>query len=191
MIVGDPARFAIESAITRAYQRLSFRALGYFRIHVGGKAYGRCEPEATLLACSFDTVGRRLADRGDHTAPFSGESDAGKIADAFLNVIYADRQDASYFGLSSVEFAAYFSGSSNNLKWAPDGDEAFDDGSFVLQFDVGNRVRLIAFRYGSDHHHDAATLSDMWILEEMFYDTLLEWHGAFQNEWRTSPKCTE
>ena len=191
MIVGDPAHFAIESAITRAYERLSFRALGNFRIHIGGKAYGRCEPEATLLACSFDTVGCRLADRGEHTAPFSGEPDAGKIADAFLNVIYADRQDAAYFGLSPVEFAGHFSGLSNDLKWAPDGDEAFDDGSFVLQFDVGNRVRLIAFRCDPDHRHDPATLSDLWILEEIYYDTILEWHSAFQSEWRTIPKSPE
>ena len=36
------------------------------------------------------------------------------------------------------------------MQWAlvsaPDGDEAFDDGSYVLQFDVGDRVRLIAFK---------------------------------------------
>jgi hypothetical protein len=35
---------------------------------------------------------------------------------------------------------------SNSLVWAPDGDEAFDDSSNVLQFDIADPVRLIAFK---------------------------------------------
>ena len=30
MLIGDPSEFAVESGITKAYERLSFRALGYF-----------------------------------------------------------------------------------------------------------------------------------------------------------------
>jgi hypothetical protein len=56
MIVGDPSVFAIESEITRAYERLSFRALGYFVIYVCGRSYGVRAPDATMLACSFDAV---------------------------------------------------------------------------------------------------------------------------------------
>ena len=35
MIVGDPSIFAIESGITKAYERPSFLALGFFVLHVG------------------------------------------------------------------------------------------------------------------------------------------------------------
>jgi hypothetical protein len=33
-----------------------------------------------------------------------------------------------------------------DLVGAPDADEAFDDGSHILQFDIGDQVRLVAFK---------------------------------------------
>jgi hypothetical protein len=39
---------------------------------------------------------------------------------------------------------------SRHILWAPDGDAAFDDGSYILQFDVDERVRLIAFKGRQD-----------------------------------------
>ena len=82
MLVGDPSKFAIESSISIAYEELGARALGFFVIHIGGRRYGVHEPDASWLACSFDEVERRLAERGTHTAPFSSEPDAGKTAPA-------------------------------------------------------------------------------------------------------------
>jgi hypothetical protein len=69
MIIGDKYRFAIESGMTKVYARLGFRALDWFNIHLQGQRYGVHERDATLLACSFDKVGDRIARRGDHTAP--------------------------------------------------------------------------------------------------------------------------
>jgi hypothetical protein len=100
MIVGMPSAFAIESSITEAYERLSFLALGFFAIHVGGCHYGRRSPNSTMLACSFDTVGSRIAKRGEHTAPFAAELDAGRIALAYRSAIYADEPDESYLRVS-------------------------------------------------------------------------------------------
>src|SRR5260221_14792458 len=122
MIGGDPSIFAIESGITQAYDRLSFLALGFFVIHVGGRRYGVDEPDATMLGCSFDEVERRIARRGGHQAPF-GEMNAGQIADAFRNAIYAEQQEDSYFGLPLSDFCEVIH--SKHLDWAPDGDAAF------------------------------------------------------------------
>lgn len=61
MIIGNPSIFAIESTITRAYERQSLRALGFFVIHVRGHCYGVRSPDSTFLACSYDEVLRRLA----------------------------------------------------------------------------------------------------------------------------------
>src|SRR5580700_10908121 len=83
VIIGDPSVFAIESGITQAYDRLSQRALGFFVIPVGGRRFGVYKPDATMLGCSFDTVQRRIAERGTHTASFANETDGGRIADAF------------------------------------------------------------------------------------------------------------
>ena len=39
-------------------------SLNFFVIHLGGKMLGVRSQDATLLACSFDTVSRRIARRG-------------------------------------------------------------------------------------------------------------------------------
>jgi hypothetical protein len=189
MTIGNPPVFAIESGITQAYDRLSQRALGFFVIHVGGRRFGVYEPGATMMGCSFDTVQRRVARRGAHSAPFATESNAGKIADAFRNAMYAEEPDQSYLGIPLAEFRGLFFRASNDLMWAPDGDEAFDDGSFVLQFDVKDQVRLIAFRSTDGYVHDPATLRDVWMPADEFYRVLQQWYQAFDAEWSAMPKA--
>ena len=190
MMIGNPAVFAIESEISRAYERLSFRALGFFVLHIGGVSYGVRKPEATMLACSFDEVQARMAFRGKHTAPFATEPDGGAIADAFRNAIYSNKQRASLFGIPLAEFCKFFYMPSN-VMWAPDGDEAFDDGSYALQFDVESRVRLIAFKSDKGYRHDPNTLSDIWLPADDFYNILRKWHDAFEVEWASAPKSAE
>lgn len=187
MIVGDPAVFAIESDITEAYERLSFRALGYFAIHVGGHRYGRCATDATMLACSFDEVGRRLAHRGAHIAPFAETAEAEVVASAVRSALYAPGPDQErFFGYPRDEFAALVY--SRHLVSAPDGDEAFDDSSYVLQFDCANRVRLIAFRSSEGYGIDAGTLRESWLEWQRFYKVLEQWQSAFEQQWAGSPK---
>ena len=80
MIVGKPSIFAIESCIKTPYSRLGFRALGYFLIHIQGHRYGVQQPDATMLACSFDEVERRIKNRGMHTAPLFVQRSPSEIA---------------------------------------------------------------------------------------------------------------
>jgi len=187
VIVGDPSVFAIESEITRAYERLSFRALGYFVIHVCGRSYGVRSPEA-LLARSFDAVQRRILEIGLHAAPFAS-GDAGEIADSVRTALFSDCPDERVFwGLPRSRFAQLIY--SKDLVWAPDGDEAFDDGSYVLQFDVESSARVIAFRSVDDGFlHDPSSLSDLRLPLAEFYGVLKEWAQAFEAEWRTAPKA--
>src|SRR6266700_1875408 len=143
MTVGDTSIFAIESEVTRAFERPSWRGVGFFVIHVAGQSYGIKSPGQSMLACSVDEIGTRIAGRGTHRAAFA-DAAAIDIANAYTSALYLDDEKEMYFGMSEAQFtqALY----SNSLVWAPDGDEAFDDGSYVLQFDVGDRVRLIAFK---------------------------------------------
>jgi Immunity protein 42 len=187
MIVGDPSLFAVESGISLAYERPSLRALGFFIIHVCGRTYGQCAPDSTMLACSFDAVETRIGDRGRHAAPFADEPDAGRIADAVRRALYDEGQEAGGLGgLARAELAEMVY--ARHLVWAPDGDEAFDDGSYVLQFDAEDRVRLIAFRCSEGYFHDPATLSDLWLPADEFYCTLQQWAVAFEDEWKSLPK---
>ncbi len=207
MLIGNSSNFAIESCISIAYEELGARALGFFVIYVGGHCYGVREPDATWMACSLGAVEERIARRGKHTAPFAIEPNAGKIIDAARDADYAPNQEGKLFlGIPQQEFSSYFS--SDRLTWTPDGDEAFDDGSSVLHFDVENRVRLIGFRlkrsaedYPHDpaipsvhewefhrYQHDPASLSDIWLQADEFYHILQTWRDAFEAEWKAAPK---
>jgi hypothetical protein len=188
ILVGNPSIFAIESGISEAYESRSVLALGFFTIHVGGCCYGRHTHDSTMLACSYNEVEERIANRGRHTASFASEVDAGKIANAFRSAVYADEQDENYFGVPLQQFCKTFFELPGHVEWAPDGDAAFDDGSYVLHFDIGNHVRLIAFKSGQDGLHEPSTLKDIWIPAHDFYDILQRWHDAFFADWTVAPK---
>lgn len=186
MIVGDPRTFAIESEVSRAYESLSCRGLGFFVIHLGGLTYGVRAADATMLACSFDEVEERLRERGAHCAFLSTEPDAGKISDAIRMGLYSPDECETYLGVNRTEFMKVVY--SSRVIWAPDGDEAFDDRSFVLQFDVGQRVRLIGFRCDEGFGHDPSTLRDIWLEAGQFYAVLDEWRRRFEADWVAAPK---
>jgi hypothetical protein len=190
MIVGNPRIFAIQSEITHAYERLSLRALGFFVIHVMDRCYGVNSPEATMLANSFDTVSRRIVARGLHTASFALGSEAGKIASSVSRAIFCDsNEDELFFGMTKPQFTDIIY--SNGLLWAPDGDAAFDDGSHVLQFDVGEKVRLIAFSRAINPIYDPESLRDTWLAADDFYGVLQNWRDSFKAEWTSLPKESE
>lgn len=151
------------------------------------RARSRCHAAGLLLRCCFKS---NFSSRRP-TAPFATDPDAGRIADAFRDAIYApDQEDKIFFGIPQPEFSSHFH--SERLVWAPDGDEAFDDWSYVLQFDVQDRVRLIAFRSRDEgYHHAPDTLSDTWLEADEFYRILEQWRDAFQAEWIAAPKIHE
>ncbi len=183
MIHGSAENFAIESGITEAYPELGSRALGYFVLHIGGERYGVLAPDASLLACSLGTVEGTTLHRGGHLAPFFRGYEGGAIADAFRDAVYApDQEETRFFGMSRTEFVDRVY--SNHLVWAPDGDEAFDDGSYVLRIDDGAQVRLIGFRSGDAFHHDPESLRDLTISADNYYAVLSGWRDAFLAEWR-------
>jgi Immunity protein 42 len=190
ILIGNKSIFAIESSIARAFESKHFKALGFIVIHVGGLSYGIHEPEATMLGASYGEVKMRILRRGTHSALFAQEESAGKIADAFRDAIYAHNQEREeFFGIRQPDFKRIIY--DNNLMWVPDGDEAFDDGSYALQFDVGNQVRLIAFKAsneGGNYHHDPTTIRDIWLAADDFYGILERWRGGFEAEWNAALK---
>lgn len=185
LICGNPDIFAIESSITEAFENPGQRALGYFLIEVSGKSYGVRSPAATLLACSFDAVGRRLKRRGSHCLPFNTDLSAAQIVDTVRGAIYDEhRQNDTFFGLSADQFNSVLT--ANEVIWAPDGDAAFDDGGHVLQFDRGDMVRLIAFRNAADSRVVIESTSEAHLTADEFYHILRSWYHAFETEWRNT-----
>jgi hypothetical protein len=174
MIVGNPAQFAIESHIERAYREPGKRALGYFLLHVDGVAFGVRAPEASLLANSYDEVVRRLEQRGEHLAPNFSRATATEVCQAFIDGYLAGKAGELE---AAIELAAF----ERNALWAPDGDEAFDDGSYVFQFDVADKVRVIGCK---NVEHCAADVREAWIESRVFYDLLGHWIAQFDHKWK-------
>ena len=196
MTVGDPSGFAIQSDIITAFERRLLLAHGCFGVHIGGQRYGDGDPEAAmLLADAFGEIGFRLSRRGCHTAPFASEPDAGRIAaayqDAYRDPVWApEREKERFFGLSQEEFRDLIE--SNRCVWGHFDEFVFNDMSEVLHFDVGGRVRLIAFKCTEpDWHHDPASLADVWLEAAAFYRILEAWRDAFEAEWSAAPKIKQ
>ncbi|NTJ65341.1 hypothetical protein G6M50_30160 [Agrobacterium rhizogenes] len=183
MIVGNPEEFAIESEITEAYPRLSLRALGFFVVHIKGRIYGVHEPDATLLANSFDAVDRRIEQRGQHNLPSARTTSAKKIVEAFCTAQHGEfTQSQRFLGMSLSQFEQDIH--KREIIWAPDGDEAFDDGSYILQFDEGSEVRLIAFVNQNSLAETVSTVSEHWLDADIYYEVLSRWKTAFEEQWR-------
>jgi len=132
MLIGTPGVFGIQTLLSEVWQRQSFQPLGSFRIWLGSQPYGVWTWNASMLGNSFDAVGERLALRGSGSGlasePFSG----GQLMRAYRAVCY----DGEPYPAGSTEA---FASLGSNPAWAPDGDEAFDDSSYVLHLDLGER----------------------------------------------------
>ena len=180
---GDRSRILIESKITQVYDNVSLRGLGYFVIYIKNYRYGVYSDEATALGCSFDSIKERIDMRGKHIAQFSTEKKPELIAEAVKNALYTDNTlETTFFGIPINEFSDIIY--KNKIIWAPDGDEAFDDGSYILQFDVDRKVRIIGFKCLDNFRCDPKTVNELWIDAKDFYDTLQEWYNGFLNEWK-------
>jgi len=197
-MIGNPSIFAIESGITVAWDDLRWGALGFFVLHVGGFCYGLRGPHAASLGISAGFFESHIGDlRGSHVVPFAETADAGEIADAWQHC--AGEHCESYFGLPGDEYIALVM--SKDVAWLISDAEAFDDGSRVLQFDVGDRVRIIAFQSDSAVNDDwisdqaakfsPAPLRDIWLPADEFYGIVQQWRDAFLAEWESLPKMTD
>lgn len=178
ILAGDPGRFAVECQITAVNESLSWLGLGCFLIHIGGKQFGIREPDATMLGCSFNALERRISRRGLHLAPNLADAEAFDLAAAVNLAIYGDPGPSwSFRDKSAEEISREVRG--NKILWAPDGDEAFDDGSRVLQFDIGDRVRVLGFR--SDENHLPVSVADVQFDTDAFYSILEDWRSRFES----------
>jgi len=180
--------FTIESYISSAYSNKGIMAIGYFLIQIKGISYGVKEDDATALANSYDAVIRRLEMKGKHIAPVDliilPSLELAQITNSSLYYCI-EKQDSWEFSIPRDELADIIY--KNNLIWAPDGDEAFDDGSRVFQFDMDNKtVRLIGYKTTDDYN--IHTLSDLKIDSNEFYSTLKKWADGFYKEWQSFEK---
>ncbi len=183
--------FIIESFISSAYSNKGIMAIGYFLIHIKGISYGIKTDDASALACSYGTVIDRLDMKGKHIAPKElivlPSLELAQITESALYGHIDDEQETWKLSIPRCELTKLIY--KNKLIWAPDGDEAFDDGSRVFQFDIDSEtVRLIGYNTTDDHKIDEDKLSDLIINSDEYYSILEEWAAKFYKEWENSEK---
>lgn len=181
VLVGDTATFAVEAGIAEAHENRHFFAVGWFHLWVGGHRYGIHQLDATTLGIPVSMAGEFLAKRGTHRAFFAAEPDAGAIADAVWMSGYVDLPDGAQFFGHSPDFFNHRAG----FGWWDQVDGAFDDGSHVLHFDVGEKVRVIGFQtYETPRgwRPNRMSMGDVWLPADEFYGILGQWCEAMEAE---------
>lgn len=175
LLAGRVSRFAIETDVSTYYPANPAMASGKFFLHVDGRRYGVDEPDATCLGGPLRHIQQRISRRGGHLVPFAKEMTAQEIALIFLDSIYGNGCVAKNLGHAVEQVRRVIS--SRNIDWSSDVDEAFDDGSHVYQFDLGERVRLVACR-----NREVMDISEVVLPADVFYGILDRWQKSFTKE---------
>ncbi|WP_044563474.1 Imm42 family immunity protein [Azospirillum sp. B4] len=184
MIIGDPTVFAIEWEFTEAYSTSSLKGLGFYNLYIAGRRFGRRQHDATVLGFMAGWTQDRRDARGSHQAPFADEPDAGAIAYGVLGAVYLEEcQDEVFFGGFSASDVSRLVGD-RQIEWPA--DAAFDDGSHVLHFDVGDQVRLIGCMNEGNREEIVATVAEAWMNADAFYGLLDRWDQAFEQDWKAA-----
>ncbi len=188
MIYGAVETFALESGVSAFLPELGQMAIGFFNIHINGRRHGVYDMEASLLASSYFRVTERLQEKGEHVLPSNMGKSSLDFVRSFrylhygINTIGADSEILN----NGCDVDRVFD---NNLMWAPDGDEAFDDGSHVFQIDEkDNMVRLIAFNNSLDEAEFVDSITELYIESRRYYGVLEDWSTAFRTLWENSAK---
>jgi hypothetical protein len=186
-IFGNPDQFAFEFGIFQAFNSASIPANGHAIIHVNGMSYGRDDPEASSLGYIYGDVEYRLSCPGGRVIRQWDGASAEQIARSYVAAFHTSEGENTELHLSRDEFIALVN--KQRLGWASSGEEAWDDGSVVLQFDVGTRVRLVAFKTDYvDSKTTYHTFTERYVESAEFYQVLSEWKAAFDAEWNRQHK---
>jgi hypothetical protein len=190
LLIGRHAIFVIESFMAQVLAGPGQRGLGYFCLHVSSKRYGIRSPDATLLACSFDTVVDRIERRGTHVLAELNHLDAIAIAQGVHAALYKDLpEEAQACGMTAIRLRDELY--RHDILMAPDGDAAFDDGGHVLQFDLGEQVRLIAFKNPDGDEAGVHAIVEVHMNTDDFYDILASWKEQFMTQWHSALMAQE
>jgi hypothetical protein len=168
--------FAVRTSIDSILDSRSFLAIGSHQYRFGQQWYGLAAEYAAVLGCSFNCIVDRFRNRGKHVVPMLDTHSAESIAQNWVQYVYAKPPDLQ----TSAELDyrnRYLEGVyERGAQMAPDGSEAFDDGSLIFQFDIGAKVRLVACRFGiAPEPYRAVDISEVTLYSDEFYDVLGAW----------------
>jgi hypothetical protein len=168
-LIGDRNQFAFDIRVCRLTPNLYYKGIGYFLIYVNGVRYGLSHCEAETLVSPYEAMKKRLQFRGGHVAEFSQYPDPKEIALAVWEPGYGEVQKETYAGLPIDRVVEMVH--SGHIDWFPCGGSGFDDGSDIIQFDIGDKVRIIGYRV-LDIYGTLADITDIQMPADEFYSLL-------------------
>lgn len=188
MIIGNPEVFALESEQTDLFEGGPWLSNGTFFLHIAGRRFGSDNRGNTNMSIVLWEIERRLNDRGEHNLDHLGAMDAATLASIFEDVVYRMEPQQQYEFMSASELgdALYTAG----INWSYGMGEAFDDGSRILQTDVGDQVCVVGYRvdHANELGYQPDSLREQWLSSDEFYGLLEEWRQAFLREYDALPK---
>lgn len=189
MLIGNKNTFAIEWQITTAYSNPSLLGLGFYSVFVGNRLFGIQGDEATLLACSYDAVLTRIRNRGKHRDDRLDAESPQKILGGYCCAMFGDSDAYDRISdMSAEDFTAAIN--STGILFAPDGDQAFDDGSIILHLDRVDSVILVAGKSTKACGViDEGSVVQVSLEADYFYGCLAEWKMAVDKEMGSMAKC--
>jgi hypothetical protein len=164
--------------VTEVFSDVQNNLLGYFVVYIQGQRYGVYEPDATLLGNSIGTVRQRVANMGSHTLGISIDFPEKQLIDWYIKC-YGDLLSPCRDILGDDGLKLWDEFNRNKILWAPDGDEAFDDGSHVFHFDFGRIVRLIGCTY-VNYLPIENSIRSICLPSSDFYEILDRWQASFE-----------
>lgn len=135
MIFGSKAIFAIEVEVNNCFYD-KFIGEGKFLVYIYDTAYGLDKNYATTFLCIMDDL-RKFSQNSSNVDVDLSNYTAYEIAMCYYCQNYSE-QDLSMYSDDLLR-------KSKKLEvWAP--EAAFDDGSYLIQFDNNGKTRLVAFK---------------------------------------------
>ncbi|MCA9290144.1 MAG: hypothetical protein KDA25_03385 [Phycisphaerales bacterium] len=135
-LFGDQQRFAVEVRYGSDSARDIGSAFGRFRLWIRGQSFGCPGDSSSCFAPSGESLRQRWRQRGQHHADWvDRERPLAALREVHELVYLLTDDDLAERGLQPNRVAEAV-----NLMMAPDGSEAFDDGSLVIQWDTDDQV---------------------------------------------------
>lgn len=176
MLFGNKEKFAIEFEVKEIYHDKRFIGDGFFVVYIDGFMYGRKEDDATSFGAIRGTL-RESHDSFFHLKnPFFHYKDfetCDKYYDCSYRLVNRYTEDNLKDFRDVYKIGYEHNGERFIVSWAQM-EEAFDDGSFVLQLNEGDSVRLLGFKTSDDETYNIENVHGAIIQKEKFSSIIQE-----------------
>jgi hypothetical protein len=186
MTIGDINIFALEYSIIEYYDS-RYIGDGKFIVYINGTKYGKSNNNSTTFSSIIPSLGQR-ANTSNLTDPIFEKYPPYDLAFACYDSYYGENPKEVYLGLNREHFLVLKR--NNKIEWHGM-DEAFDDGSFIIQLNnANNEISLIGYRAISSNPSQIEELNSIKLKYSIFSEIINQFIESIKNEMiKNKPNC--